>query len=278
MARKPLRNGGAARHIIADLQTSVDAADEHLIQICKLVIPGNALIGRQRGGSKTKKVDIEQQSALAIAVVSALSRSQHGGNSTDLSSLLGRLAKQNDDDTSTTVIRPSAGRSEMNRSNTVPKKTRRLSVHDDTADHNHNDTTSGGKSESEKKKEKSVVILKQSNSKTANVVNACLLSSLLMPEYPSLATKDAEHQPNAFEESYKTAAAVANSTYVGEPGSRGLIDPANPWHALISRKIFDTVTKRDASGIGIGGNNTVASEARSALLRHAHICQAPVKK
>ena len=120
--------------------------------------------------------------------------------------------------------------------------------------------------------------MKQSNSRNVNVVNACLLSSLLMPEYPSLAPKDREHQPNAFEESYKTAAAVANSTHVGEPGCQSLIDPGNPWHALISRKIFDTVTKRDASGIGIGGNNAAASEARSALLRHAHICQSPVKK
>ena len=128
MARKPLRSGGATRHIIADLQNSVDAADEHLIHICKLVVPGNAPIGRQRGGSKTKKVDSEQQSALAIAIVSALSRSQHGGSSNDLSSLLESLAKHNDDDKSTTVIRPTAGRSKMNRGNSVPKKQRSLSA------------------------------------------------------------------------------------------------------------------------------------------------------
>jgi hypothetical protein len=232
-----------------------------------MVMPGNAPTGRQRGGTNSKKVDNEQKCARSIAIVSALSQSQHGGGFDDLSSLLEGFIKHNDDISSTRTRK-----SKKSRQRGPKRQKRRVPFQDDATDQNRDDGNGGEKSAM---KEKSVVILKKTDSKDINLVNACLLSSLLVPEYPSLAPADGEHSPSAFDESYKTAAAVAQGIYVGDASGKGLVDPRNPWHALISRKIVDTATKRDASGISTSSTsrNDAVLKARNILLRHAqHTC------
>ena len=125
-----------------------------------------------------------------------------------------------------------------------------------------------------------------------NLVSSCILSSLLLPEFPSLAlhagnsgNDDGNYHPGAsFEQSYKTTAALATGMSIQSGGDddsiRSLVcDPTNPWHALIGRKMADTVSKRDASGIGplVGGGTDdvdfTLSNARGVLLRHAGACQ-----
>lgn len=313
LARKPLGDGGMTHHLAEDVQQTIDVLGQQLIHISTLTGPRKSdITGRQRGGNKCSKrssISKDEKSARFVAIVNAMSQSQRGGGCDDLCALLHGFPKK--------IIGPDTSQcriasgllkfADIPRRNTFNRDSKRrktkVSFEDDTSmdksvpgrsycSHDKNSMhVIEGKENEGMDKEESMFLLKKTHEEGAadmKLVNACLLSSLLLPEFPSLATQgnsasdEGNYRPNAsFEESYKTAAALATGMSI-QSGSdddiRSLVcDPRNPWHELIGRRITDTVSKRDASGIGQdGGTDDVDStltNVRGALLRHAGACR-----
>ena len=312
VARRPLLHGGVNYQLSEDMQQVIDAAGQQLIQIGMLIKPGSTTAGRQRGGNKGSKRSTstkEQKSARFVAIASALSQSQRGGGSDDLSLLLRGFAKRSIGlETSTCSHRNDSGGMkfgdmERNHAHDTKRQKRKVSFEDEddsTTDERVGSRCSSagddGLDLSEGKengdKDDPIFLLKKCDEEGAadsNLVNACLLSSLLLPEYPSLAPPigcdggETYRRSASFEESYQTSAAVATGMSI-QSGSeahirRSLVcDPNNPWHGLVGRRITDTVARRDASGICHVGADAVAdstsSEARGVLLRYAEACRA----
>ena len=303
--RKPLCDGGMTHHLAEDIQQSIDALGQQLIHISVLTRPRRAPIsGRQRGGSKGPKrssISKEERSAHFVALVNAVSKSQRGGGCDDLHALIHGFQKKSIGlETSQCQVMGSMLKyGDIDNCNAFNQETKRrrtkVSFEDDATmdehvpsshycNHDEHDLDGTGK-------EATMFLLKKADEEgvaNMNLVNACMLSSLLLPEFPSLATQgssdsdEGDYDPNvSFEESYNTTAAlVAEMSFQSgtEDNARSLVcDPTNPWHALIGRKITDTVSKRDASGIGMGGTNggnATLPDARGVLLRHAGACQA----
>ncbi len=312
VARRPLLHGGVNHQLSEDMQQVIDAAGQQLIHIGMLTKPSSTAAGRQRGGNKGSKRSTstkEQKSARFVAIASALSQSQRGGGSDDLSLLLRGFAKRSIGlESSTCSHRNDSGGMKFgdmqrNHAHDTKRQKRKVSFEDEddsTTDERVGSRCSSagddGMDLSEGKdngdKDDPIFLLKKCDEEGAadsNLVNACLLSSLLLPEYPSLAPPsgcdggETYRRSASFEESYKTSAAVATGMSI-QSGSeahirRSLVcDPNNPWHGLVGRRITDTVARRDASGICHVGADAVAdstsSEARGVLLRYAEACRA----
>ena len=294
VARRPLLHGGINYQLSEDMQQVIDAAGQQLIHIGMLTKPSSTAAGRQRGGNKGSKRSTstkEQKSARFVAIASALSQSQRGGGSDDLSFLLHGFAKRSIGlETSTCSHRNDSGGIWRHAHDTKRQK-RKVAFEDDpTTDERVGSRCSSagdnGMDLSEGKengdKEGQVFLLKKCDEEGAadsNLVNACLLSSLLLPEYPSLVPLigfdggETYRRNASFEESYKTSAAVATGVSI-QSGSeahirRSLVcDPTNPWHELVGRRITDTLARRDAVA------DSASSKARGVLLRHAEACRA----
>ena len=315
LARRPLGDGGMTHHLAEDLQLTVDALGQQLIHISMLTGPRRAVLtgGRQRGGNKSsKKNSKEEKSTHFVAIVNAVSQSQRGGSCDDLYALLHGFVKKSIGP-EMSQCRITSGRlkcGDFSRSNAFNRDAKRrrtkVSFEDDCSmdqnvpgnshcgrDENDMDANKGGNEDMDKE-EPMFLVKKADEEETAdmNLVSSCILSSLLLPEFPSLAlhagnsgNDDGNYHPGAsFEQSYKTTAALATGMSIQSGGDddniRSLVcDPTSPWHALIGRKIADTVSKRDASGIGplVGGGTDdvdfTLSNARGVLLRHAGACQ-----
>lgn len=291
VARRPLLHGGINYQLSEDMQQVIDAAGQQLIHIGMLTKPSSTAEGRQRGGNKGSKRSTstkEQKSARFVAIASALSQSQRGGGSDDLSLLLHGFAKRSIGlETSTMKF----GDMRRNHAHDTKRQKRKVAFEDDpTTDERVGSRCSSagdnGMDLSEGKengdKDDPIFLLKKCDEEGAadsNLVNACLLSSLLLPEYPSLVPPigcdggETYSRNASFEESYKTSAAVATGVSI-QSGSeahirRSLVcDPTNPWHELVGRRITDTLARRDAVA------DSASSKARGVLLRHAEACRA----
>lgn len=318
LARRPLGDGGMTHHLAEDLQQTIDVLGQQLMQVSMLTRPRRAAItgGRQRGGNKSSKknsVSKEEKSTRFVAIVNAVSQSQRGGGCDDLYALLhGYLKKSIGPEMSQCRITSTSSLlkcGDIPRSNAFNRDTKRrktkVSFEDDTSmdknvpgssycrhDESNMDAIEGKENEGVDKEEPMLLVKKVDEEGAAdmNLVSACMFSSLLLPEFPSLALQghsgtcsdEGNCRPGAsFEESYKTTAALATEMSIqsgSDDNIRSLVcDPTNPWHSLIGRRITDTVSKRDASGIGLqgvtDGVDSTVSNARGVLLRHAGACQ-----
>ena len=319
LARRPLGDGGMTYDLAEDLQESIDVLGQQLIHISMLTRPRRSAItgGRQRGGNKSsqKKNSIarkEEKSTHFVAIVNAVSQSQRGGGCGDLYALLHGFVKKSicpemsqcriTSNSSLLKCRDIPRSNALNRD--AKRRKTKVSFEDDTpmdknvpgssyCRHVEDDVDAiEGKENEGMDKEKPTFLVKKVDEEGAadmNLVNACMFSSLVLPEFPSLALQansgsgEGNCRPGAsFEESYKTTAALVTGMTIqsgsDEDNIRSLVcDPTNPWHALIGRRITDTVSKRDASGIGLGGEtdgvDSTVSDARGVLLRHAGACQ-----
>jgi hypothetical protein len=304
VARRPLCDGGVSHHLAEDMQQSIDALGQQLIGIVVLTKPSKDTAGRQRGGGKGSKrvfISKEEKSARFVAIVNALSQSQRGGDSDDLCALLHGFANKSvGPDHITSHYRIMSGPMNGDIHQRSPahdtKRQRKMISYEDDApmdqhvprdycDKNAIEERENEDSCMGKNIDDSIFSLKKADEKEAadsNLLNACMLSSLLLPEFPSLAPQGdrggngANGRPSI--SSYKTAAALSTGMSIqsGSEAVRSLVcDSTNPWHGLVGRKIVDTVAKRDASGSSLSGAfiDSTVSDARGVLLRHAGACR-----
>lgn len=247
---RPVKDCWGGRDIPTNLEKTLKVADSLILELFHSL-----------GYERRRQL----RGAHSFATFVALNTSQLGGGMDDLEALLDSLRKDGPFASTQKVLAKATYRSVSlcghQEGGVTTKRRRKVSFQDDTKT-------------ADSASKQSPVIIQRTEHSSLNLINACLLSSLLSKGSPLAGFRGEE---DGTLQEYWVASVVSRALYVpdGDGVSRTcsnaiklkLLKPTSPWHAFLSRKILDTVAIRDSQRVPEQCETTL--EGRNSLIAHA---------